>query len=119
MKSKVLKKLRKPSKNRKHKIKRIDYHLGKGKKQTRRGGRRKLVDVEEKGVNIAVQKYLLMFVHAPTLFEANEIIASMSLGFNEFEQEFEVFCALASSPPSQLPNRGGEEFSYFKQFGKG
>jgi hypothetical protein len=43
----------------------------------------------------------------------------MSLGFDEFEQEFEVVCALAFSPPSQLPNRGGEEFSYFKQFGKG
>ena len=77
------------------------------KKQTLRGGTRKLVDVEEMGVNIATHKYLLMFVHAPTLFEADEIIASMSLGFDEFEQEFEVVCALAFSPPGQLPNRGG------------
>ena len=78
-----------------------------------------MVDVEEKDVDIVAQKYLLMLVHAPTLFEADEIIASMSLGFDEFEQEFEVVCALAFSPPSQLPNRGGEEFSYFEQFGKG
>jgi hypothetical protein len=56
LKSKDLKKVRKLSKNRKNKIKRMEYHLGKGKKQTRRGGRRKLVDVEEKGVDIAAQK---------------------------------------------------------------
>ena len=60
-----------------------------------------------------------MLVHAPTFFEADEMIASMSLGFDEFEQEFEVICALAFSPPSQLLNRGGEEFSYYEQFGKG
>jgi hypothetical protein len=49
----------------------------------------------------------------------DEIIASLSLGFNEFEQEFEVVCALIFSPPNSLPNIGGKEFSYFKQFGKG
>jgi hypothetical protein len=75
--------------------------------------------VEEKDVDIVAQKYLLMLVHAPTFFEADEIIASMSLGFDEFEQEFEVVCALAFSPPSQLPHKGGEDFSYFEQFGKG
>ena len=41
--------------------------------------RRKLVDIEEKDVDIVAQKYLLMLVHAPTLFEADEIIASMSI----------------------------------------
>jgi hypothetical protein len=88
-------------------------------RQTRRGGRRKLVDVEEKDVDIVAQKYVLMLVHALTLFEVDEIIASLSLGFNEFEQEFEVVCALIFSPPNSLPNIGGKEFSYFKQFGKG
>ncbi len=34
---------------------------------TQRRERGKLVDVEEKAVNIAAQKYLLMLVHAPTL----------------------------------------------------
>ena len=96
----------------------MEYNLGKGKKQSRRGRRRTLVDVEEKDVDIVAQKYLLMLVHALTLFEADEIIASMSLGFDEFEQEFEVVCALAFSPPSQLPNRGGEEFSYLNNLAK-
>ena len=58
-------------------------------------------------------------MHAPTLFEADEIIASMSLVFNEFEQEFEVVWALTFSPPNSLSSRGGKEFSYFEQFGKG
>ena len=49
--------------------------------------------MEEKDVDIVAQKYLLMLV--------------------------QVVCALAFSTPSQLPNRGGEEFSYFEQFGKG
>jgi hypothetical protein len=60
-----------------------------------------------------------MSVHAPTLIEADEIIASLLLGFDEFEQEFEVVCALAFSPPNSLPNRGSKDFSYFEQFCKG
>ena len=44
-----------------------------------------MVDMEEKDVDIVAQKYSLMLAHALTLFEADEIIASMSLGFDEFE----------------------------------
>ncbi len=72
-----------------------------------------MVDVEEKDVDIAAKKYFLMLVHARTLFEADEIIASMSLGFDEFEQEFEVVCALAFSSPNPLLNRDGKEMSCF------
>lgn len=78
-----------------------------------------MVDMEEKDVDIVAQKHLLMLMHAPMQFKVDEIISSMSLGFDEFEQEFEVVCALSFSPPNSLPNRGDKEFSYFKQFGKG
>ena len=60
-------------------------------------------------VDIIAQKHLLMFVHAPMQYEVDEIIPSMSVGFHEFEQKFEVVCALSFSPPKSLPNRGVEE----------
>ena len=89
------------------------------KRQTQREAWDKLVDMEEEHVDIVAQKHLLMFVHAPTQFEVDEIISSMSVGFHEFEQKFEVVCALSFSPPKSLPNTGNEEFSYFRQFGEG
>ena len=87
--------------------------------QTWREDREKLVDMKEKHVNIVAQKHLLMFVHARMQYEMDEIISSMSVGFHEFEQKFEVVCALSFSPPKSLPNRGDKEFTYFEQFGKG
>jgi hypothetical protein len=75
--------------------------------------------MEEEHVNIVARKHLLMFVHAQMQFEVDEIISSMSVDFHEFEQKFEVVCALLFSPPKSLPNKENEQFSYFKQFGKG
>jgi hypothetical protein len=83
------------------------------KRQTQREARDKLVDMEEEHVNIVAQKHLLMFVHALMQCEVDEIISSMSVGFHEFEQKFEVVCALSFSPPKSLPNTGNKEFSYF------
>jgi len=52
----------------------MEYHPRKGKMaDTQRRERGKLVDAEGKAVNITAQKYLLMLVHALTLFEADEI----------------------------------------------
>jgi len=88
--------------------------------QKRKKGRHgeKLIASEEEVVDVVTHKHLLMLVHAPMQFEVDEINSSSSLGFREFEQEFEVVCALSFSPPKSHPNKGDKEFSYFKQFGK-
>ena len=79
----------------------------------------KNLDTEESGFDVVKHKHLLMLVHAPTNYEAGDIILSMALGFYEFAQTFELVCALSFSHPKYLPNSGVEEHSYFEQFGKG
>lgn len=91
MKSKYLKKLKNPSKKGRRKYNEWNTIPEEEKRQTRRGGRRKLVVVEEKDVNIVGQKHLLMMVHAPTLFEVDEIIASMLLGFDDLSRNLRLF----------------------------
>ena len=77
------------------------------------------VDTGEDGFNVMKHKHLLMLVHAPTHFDAEEVISSMEHGFYEFEQKFEVVCAMSFSHPKSHPNMVAKEFSYFEQFGRG
>ena len=67
------------------------------------------VDTEESGFDVVKHKHLLMLVHAPTNYEAGDIISSMALGFYEFAQTFVLGCALSFSHPKYLPNSGVEE----------
>ena len=60
-----------------------------------------------------------MLVHAPSQFEPGEIISSVELGFSEFEQKFEMVCALSFSSLSGFRHQNDEVFLYFKLFGKG
>jgi hypothetical protein len=59
-----------------------------------------------------------MLVHAPMHFQPEEIVSSVELGFHEFEQSFEVVCALSFSPLSSLPNQSDQVSAYFEMFSK-
>ncbi len=77
------------------------------------------VDTGEEGFDIMKHKHLLMLVHTPSQLDAEEINIIIEHGFYEFEQKFEVVCAMSFSHPKSHPNMVAKEFSYFEQFGKG
>ena len=50
-------------------------------------------------------KHFLMSVHAPTYFEAGELISSMAFGLHEFAQNVDMVCTLSFSHPN-TPKQG-------------
>jgi hypothetical protein len=46
--------------------------------------------MEGNDIDMPTNKHLLMLVHTPSQFQPGEIISTIELGFNKFEQKFEV-----------------------------